>query len=131
MAEQFASARSYWPTDAKSRGLVQRWLSVASGPLAHGPAAARLIRVFDRKLDPAQAASIAQNLFQVLEGELSRRDFLVGSAATLADVAMYTYTAHAPEGDISLEPYPQIGAWLARMEALPRFVPMQRAPRRA
>jgi glutathione S-transferase len=55
---------------------------------------------------------------------------LVGSSATLADIAMYTYTAHAPEGDISLEPYPHIRAWLGRVEALPRFVPMARAPRR-
>jgi glutathione S-transferase len=48
----------------------------------------------------------------------------VGSAATLADVACYAYVARAPEGDISLEPYPALRAWLARIEALPGFVPM-------
>jgi glutathione S-transferase len=39
---------------------------------------------------------------------------------------MYTYTAHAPEGELSLEPYANIRAWLARIEALQGFVPMQR-----
>ena len=41
---------------------------------------------------------------------------------------MYTYTAHAPEGGISLEPWPQVRAWLQRVEALPGFVGMQRSP---
>ncbi|RYY96388.1 MAG: glutathione S-transferase, partial [Comamonadaceae bacterium] len=47
---------------------------------------------------------------------------------TLADVANYTYVARAPEGDVSLDPYPQVRAWLARIEALPGFLPMARTP---
>jgi glutathione S-transferase len=130
LAETFSSASAYMPKDARSRALMQRWLSVASGPLHAGPSVARLVRLFGRNHDHARAVAVAQGLFQVMEQELSGRDFLVGSSATLADVAMYTYTAHAPEGDISLEPYPQIRAWLGRVEGLPRFVPMARAPRR-
>ena len=34
------------------------------------------------------------------------------------------YPAHAPEGGVSLEPYPHVRAWLARVEALPGFVGM-------
>jgi glutathione S-transferase len=130
LAEQFPSARAYWPADAKSRALVQRWLSIASGPLLQGPGTARVIRVFGRNLDATHAATTAEKLFRIMEDELSGRDFLVGSAPTLADIAMYTYTAHAPEGGISLEAYGNIRAWLARIEALPRFVPMQPAPQR-
>lgn len=130
LAETFPSASAFLPKDARGRALVQRWFSVASGPLLSGPGVARLVRVFGRDYDHARAVAVAQGLFQVMEQELGGRDFLVGSSATLADIAMYTYTAHAPEGDISLEPYPQIRAWLGRVEALPRFVPMARAPRR-
>ncbi|OJH33666.1 glutathione binding-like protein [Cystobacter ferrugineus] len=61
---------------------------------------------------------------------LANRSFLVGEAATLADVALYSYTAHAPEGGVSLEPYGSVRAWLARIEALPGFVPMRRTPTR-
>lgn len=54
--------------------------------------------------------------------------FLVGAAPTLADVSLYTYTAHAPEGGVPLDAYPNVRAWLARIEALPGFIGMQRSP---
>ncbi len=63
-------------------------------------------------------------LLAVMEGELTRRDWLVGTTPTLADVAVYSYVAHAPEGNVSLDDYPQVRAWLGRVEALPGFVAM-------
>jgi len=126
LAEQFPSAASFLPRDARDRAQVQRWLSVAAGALVQGPALARVIRVFGRPLDPAPAIAAANAFLGVLELELGERAFLVGTAPSLADLALYAYTAHAPEGHVSLEPYPRIRAWLARIEALPRFKPMQR-----
>lgn len=130
LAETFPSAARYLPKSPRLRAGVQRWLSVAAGPLAQGPAAARLVRVFGRKLDHAEAVAKANALFTLFERELTRREFFVGDGPTLADLALYAYTAHAPEGDVSLEPYPQVRAWLARLEALPRFLRMQRAEAR-
>jgi glutathione S-transferase len=71
---------------------------------------------------------IAQShaLLKVIEAELSGRQYLVGEQPSIADVASYSYIAHAPEGNVSLADYPNLRAWLARIEALPRFVPMQR-----
>jgi glutathione S-transferase len=46
----------------------------------------------------------------------------------LADVANYSYVARAPEGKLSLEPYPNLRGWLARVEALPGFVPFEPSP---
>ena len=43
---------------------------------------------------------------------------------TIADVALYTYTAHAPEGGVALDAYPAVRDWLSRVEGLPGFVPM-------
>ena len=127
LAETFPSAAEYLPQSPRLRAAMQRWLSVAAGQLAQGPAAARLVRVFARKLDHAEAVAKANALFTVFERELALREYFVGDAPTLADLALYAYTAHAPEGDVSLEPYPQVRAWLARLEALPRFLKMQRA----
>jgi glutathione S-transferase len=59
-----------------------------------------------------------------MEGELAARDWLVGTAPTIADIACYSYIAHAPEGGIALEPYARVRAWIARVEALPGFVAM-------
>jgi glutathione S-transferase len=66
-------------------------------------------------------------LFAVLDAHLARQDWLGDTRVTMADIANYSYIAHAPEGGVSLADYPQIRAWLRRIEALPRFVPMQRS----
>lgn len=129
LAERYDEAGRFWPRTPVGRAAVQRWLSVAAGQLASGPAAARLVKVFGRKLDHARALETAEQLFVHLERDLSQRSFLVGDGATLADVALYAYVAHAPEGDFSLEPYPAVRSWLARIEALPGFVAMQPAPK--
>jgi len=102
----------------------QRWFSVAAGPLASGPAAARAARLFHRPLDIALAQQRAHALFRVMNARLAERAYLLGTELTLADVANYAYSARAPEGGISLDEYPQLRAWLARIEATPRFVPM-------
>jgi glutathione S-transferase len=127
LAERYDEARRFYPASAGERAAVTRWLSVAAGQLANGPAAARLARVFGRELDHALAVATAERLLNVLQGELSSRDFLAGEDASLADLALYAYVARAPEGDVPLEPYPAVRAWLSRIEALPRFVPMVHA----
>jgi glutathione S-transferase len=115
------------PRDARTAAEVQRWFSAAAGMLVEGPGTARVEVLFGRPRDPKRPAVCAR-LFGVMEGVLARQDWLAAPHATLADIAMYTYTAHAPEGGNSLEPYPAIRAWIARVEALPRFVPMRKSP---
>jgi glutathione S-transferase len=115
---------SWLPRDPVGAAAVQRWLSVAAGPLAFGPAVARVIQLFKRPLDPKEAIARAHALFGVVEQTLAGAPFLAGAQPTIADIAMYTYTAHAPEGNVSLQDYPLLRAWLARIEALPGFIPM-------
>lgn len=116
------------PREPLAAAQVQRWLSVAAGPLAFGAAAARVIQLFKRPDDPSDAMARANSLFKVMEQELATRPFLAGDKPTLADVANYSYVARAPEGRVSLEPYPMLRAWLARVEALPGFVPIIESP---
>jgi len=116
------------PRDPEGAAQVQRWLSVAAGQLAFGAAVARVIVLFKRADDPSAAIARANALLQVMDSELAGRPFLAGKEPTLADIVNYTYTAHAPEGNVSLDPYPNVRAWLARIEALPGFVPMMKSP---
>ena len=119
----------YWlPRDAIGAANVQRWLSVAAGEIAFGPAAARMGKRFGMPVDTEGAARRAKSLFTVMESALQTRPFLTGEHITIADIACYSYIARAPEGDISLTPYPALRTWLARIEALPRFVPMIELP---
>ena len=81
--------------------------------------------MFKAAFTPDEVIARAHALFAILEKELAARPFLVGEHATIADVANYTYIAHAPEGNVSLNAYPAIRAWLKRIESLRGFVPMQ------
>ena len=115
---------SWLPQDPLGAAAVQRWLSLAAGKIAYGPCAARLVTVFGAPHHMETAQKIAVKLFDVLDAELRDKPFAIGDTPTIADIAAHSYIAHAPEGGISLEPYPHIRAWLKRIEALPRFLPM-------
>lgn len=127
LAQQYAP-NTWLPQDPIQAAQVQGWLSVAAGLLAFGPAAARVAILFKAPVAPVEAIERANALFVVMEQKLSQTPFLVGSNPTLADIANYSYTARAPEGNISLQPYPNIRAWLTRIEALPGFIPMTITP---
>lgn len=60
----------------------------------------------------------------VLERGLQDREFLVGGAYSLADVALYAYTHVAPEGGFSLDRYPNVLAWIARVEQQASWAPI-------
>lgn len=117
----------HWlPTDPVGAAKVQRWLSVVAGPIAFGPARARLITVFGAPYNAQEVIAYAHTWLKVIDQELGATLYLIGSEPTIADIAAYSYIAHAPEGNVSLDDYANIRAWLARIEALPGFVGMPR-----
>lgn len=117
----------HWlPEDPVALAEVQRWLSVSAGLVAFGPAAARLVYVFKASYHLDEVKTRAYRLFDAMENVLQASPFLAGTQATIADIANYTYIAHAPEGGISLDAYPHLRAWLSRIEALPGFVAMNK-----
>lgn len=124
LAKAYGDGR-WLPEEPAAAARIQRWLSVAAGQVAFGPAAARLITVFGASFNAEEVIARAHILFKMMESELGTAQFLTGDAPTIADVANYAYIAHAPEGNVSLQDYPNLRAWLARVEALPGFVPMQ------
>ena len=127
LAKRYGDA--HWlPDDPVGAARVQRWLSVAAGPLAAGPAMARIHVVFGKHRPDPALVERSHALLAVMEGALADTPFLAGAGPTLADIACYSYTAHAPEGGVSLSDYPQVRAWLARIEALPHFVGMPATP---
>jgi len=128
LARRYDLSRRWLPSDPIRAAYVQRWLSVAAGELASGPRAAHLAAVFGKGNELERAQAIAYRLFGILEGHLASRKFLIGRGPTIADVAIYSYSACAPEGGVSLEPFPNLRSWLRRIEALPGFVPMKTTP---
>jgi len=139
-----ADGRSYWgtiailvylarkhggpawlPQDAEGEGEVTQWLSLGQNEVFYGLGRARSMRA-NRwhgygTLD--EAHQIAAVALRALEGRLAAHEWLALDRVTIADVACYSYTVFAPEGGISLRPYPAVRAWLARVQALPRYLP--------
>lgn len=124
LALRYDPDRAWYPQDPVLAAGVQRWLSVAAGELSSGPGAARLADKFGVPLDAGKARDLAQRLFGLVDAHLADRPFLVGDGPTIADVAMYSYTALAPEGGVALTPYSHMRAWLGRVESLPGYIAM-------
>lgn len=126
LAKKYDGSGRWLPSEPLAAAKVQRWLSIAAGQIASGPATARLITVFGAPYDAESTITRSHALLAVIDQELAVSSFLAGNEPTIADVAGYTYIAHAPEGNVSLADYPNVRAWLARIEDLPGFISMRR-----
>ncbi|MEX0299015.1 MAG: glutathione S-transferase family protein [Kordiimonas sp.] len=117
---------TWLPEDAEGLAATEQWFVSSATGLANGPARARLITLFNAPYDQTETIEQAHAYLANLNGVLEGRSYLVADRPTFADVAIYTYVAHAPEGHVSLDDYANINAWLKRVEKLNGFVPMQK-----
>ena len=66
---------------------------------------------------------------QVMENHLKTSPYFAAGQLTVADIALYGYTAMSPTAAIiDLEAFPAIRAWLRRVEQTPGFVDMEWRP---
>ena len=61
----------------------------------------------------------------VLDAQLSKSEWLALARPTIADLSVFVYVALAPMGDISLQPYSNMLAWIERVKSLPGFFPIE------
>ena len=115
------------PSDAFDRADMLRWMFWEQ--YNHEPNVATL-RFWTGwigldNLTPAQAVQLdakraaGDAALALMDDHLRTRDWFVGARVTLADIALYPYTARAGEGGFDLSLYPAVRAWLARVEATP------------
>jgi glutathione S-transferase len=118
------------PTDRWLRAQTLQWLFFEQ--YSHEPyvAVARFICLW-LPADHARRAELPRLLdrgdqaLAVMEKHLSGREFFVDSGYGIADIALFAYTHAAADGGFDLSRYPAVEAWLERVRAQPRFVPMQ------
>ncbi|MBB3394337.1 MULTISPECIES: glutathione S-transferase [unclassified Rhizobium] len=127
LAKKYAP-EGWLPEEPAAAAAVQRWLSVAAGEIAYGPCAARLVTLFGAKFDTEEVIARAHRILQLIDDHLVDRDWIAASRPTIADVALYSYIARAPEGNVDRSAYRNVTAWLERIEALPGFQPFQKSP---
>jgi glutathione S-transferase len=121
------------PGDPWQRAKLWQWLCFEQYNLEPNVATVR----FWVKILGKTAAELGERLTEkiakgyealgVLERGLEDREFLVADRFTLADIALYAYTHVAPEGGFSLDAYPKVRAWMARVAAQPRHAPITAA----
>ena len=121
----FAEGTSLLPDDAFARAQVLQWLFFEQYDHEPNIAVARFWAHAD--IHPTDAEREAKRrggtkALDAMERHLGRRTYFVGDTLTVADIALFAYTHVAPEGGFSLEPYPAIQAWLARVEAEPDHI---------
>ena len=129
LANKYDTDKRWWPADDPQRvGEVVMWLAFAD-QITTTSSAARLHDVLGYDLDVERARAGARNIFRVLEDHLTDREFdgddwIVGSDATIADIACFPYTALSGDGGIDISPYPAVQRWVRRFTELPGFVSM-------
>jgi glutathione S-transferase len=122
-------ARAYggetWlPTDARGMSEVMQWMAVSENEVLYGLARARVMQKFGTPGDIEACRQMGHKILDVMNGHLAAREWLACGRLTIADVACFPYVALAPEGGVSLDPYPNVGRWLTRIKSLPGFVGM-------
>ena len=128
-----AQQTPWWPDAVLDQARVLTWLSFEQERHMKPLARLRLHLALHRNRDPSSPEMVAyaeeaRLALGILEAQLLRQG-AAGWVATahhpsIADVALYPYTAMAGMGGIALSAYPQIQAWLARIEGLPGYAPL-------
>ena len=123
LARRYAG-EAWLPGNPAAMAEAVQWLSTAANEVQNGPGAARLVDKFGYDLDKADTLRRAARILPLIEARLADHDWLALDRPTIADCAVLPYVALAPEGGVSLSDFPHIRAWIARVKALPGFVPM-------
>ncbi|HWX65002.1 MAG TPA: glutathione S-transferase family protein [Rhodanobacter sp.] len=117
-----ADGTPYLASDPFERAKVQQWLHFEQervesviGTLRHWTMTGKLARRSAEMIEAKRGAAVRS--LGILENELSTRSFIAGDRYSIADMAMFAYASRAGEAGLSLEPYPNFRAWIARVEA--------------
>jgi glutathione S-transferase len=105
---------------------VYRWLFFEQADVVPtmGGLRFRLItgRLAAEEPEAERRRAASYEVLELLDGELARRDFLVGNAYSVADVCVYGYVHVANEAGLDMTPYASLRAWLARAQEQPGYV---------
>lgn len=117
-------APDWLPLDPETMGEIMQWMAVSENECLYGMARSRAVVRLNRPWNLEETQAHGDAGLSVINARLQGRDWLVGDRPTLADIACFPYVALSPEGGLSLDNYPNIQAWIARIKALPGFIGM-------
>jgi glutathione S-transferase len=114
------------PDDLLERAYVWQWLFFEQNLFEPNVGTARFWRLTGRDAERPEvfAARLesARSALAVLDDGLRDREFLLGDRYTVADVSLFAYAHVAADAGIGAAAFPNVGAWLGRVERTPGFV---------
>jgi glutathione S-transferase len=121
----FGEGTEYLPEDRYERAQVLQWMFFEQ--YSHEPNIAVLRFWAHAGVEPNPRDAVAKfngglAALEAMERHLAGREYLVGGAPTVADLALYAYTHVAHEGGFEMGRFTAISAWLERIAALPGYV---------
>jgi len=125
-----AEGTPYLPDSSIGRAQVLQWMFFEQ--YSHEPYVAVLrFWAFAGLLDANRALvpdkrERGESALSVMNAHLADRDYLVGDTYGIADVALFAYTHVADEGGFDLGRTPAVEAWIERVRAQPRHIPITR-----
>jgi glutathione S-transferase len=125
----FGEGTSFVPEDSYERAQVLQWMFFEQYDHEPAIAVARFWLAYSDRADEVRDQvpewqAKGKRALAAMERHLDGRDWLVGEAMTIADIALYAYTHVADEGGFDLAPYPATRAWLERVSSQPGHVPI-------
>jgi glutathione S-transferase len=128
-----AEGSSFVPSDRLGRAQVLQWMFFEQ--YSHEPYVAtpryivkHLAADHPRRAELPDRLARGRAALAVMESHLATHRFFVAGRYSIADIALYAYTHVAEEGGHDLEPCPAVRAWLERVAAEPRHVPLMQRP---
>ena len=128
LARRFGGEQ-WLPTDPAGMAEVMKWLAVAQNEVLYGLALARAHRngrypAWRGEARLVDLQTLGRVGLEALESRLKATDWLALDRPTIGDLACFPYVALAPEGGISLRPFPGVLRWIDRMKKLPGYIPL-------
>lgn len=129
LAEQSSSTTSSLLSrdDAYQRAKAYEWMFFEQ--YSHEPAIAvrRANVIFQRPCDAAKMQQLLDKghcALGVMEQQLKQTPFLAGEEMSVADISLYAYTHVAEEGEFEMDRFPNVQAWVKRIQAMPGYEAM-------
>jgi glutathione S-transferase len=127
-----AQGSAFIPADPLAQAQMLGWMFFEQNRLEGVIAVRASLRCYPERAAQATPERLAalledgHSLLALLDAHLAGRNWLVGDAPSLADIAVYGYThSSGSRGGYDMDRFPAIAAWCARIAALPGYVPLQ------
>lgn len=124
-----AEGTAFLPYERFQRAQTLRWMFFEQNSHELYIAGARFISTFlpadhQRRAELPRLHERGYQALALMEQHLTQRLFFVNDTYSVADIALFAYTHMAADGGFDLARFPAIKAWIERVKAQPRFVPM-------